>query len=668
MSTFSDFFDELLLEWSYRVPTGVPNPKNSYHLYLLRGILEEMDIEPGTINEIVLTMKRGTAREFLHEEKGKLIPGPDTEAGTKRFYYTDNQAELHLVTKGYAGKKGFSPATKKDVDTKKPAEEKPIEKSEEETPKSYLPEEELNYVNTFINKEVTPETNDSEKGKILGNKIVAIANGKGKDVKFNDYELKQLSQMAISANPVSGNIYFKDTPKIKRRLATGSVVRSNDLKNSIITGWDTVKKYFEENDIQNSLPKFKSLGSWIDTPPKLGHKPFTFKPQNLLSDIKENSAENSFSDRTKKSLQEQGIEPKSLNFYGDKLDVKNPSTFISALKTSSNSILKNITTASEETQKYVNTMFSKVNNILDNNKLSDNEKMKTLNDDLSNLFLEAFDSATGLSEEESRSFLKDFGEVIAYYDLLSTGREVYMPTSSKFPLADLIEIKRDSTGRVIHIEKISVKSRNGTSAEGAASSAAKISELLATVNPKQEKLFKSVSALHVSNVENVNTDQLDDTDKNAIEKIKNIKNAKSIDSANKILKSIGLPDKEIQRVADKFNTHYEKYVAPAGVPRDFQHSAEVYKEIAHRVYSEYRTIKVMKDTDISVPLDYVSIIVNDKDNRVKLIDYGKFKSSQFQIFDKGNLATPLIKKEPPPPHVVKSGYTKNNLALRPIHD
>lgn len=53
------------------------------------------------------------------DDKPKLIKGPDTEAGTTRFYFLDPKDDLHLVTKGYGTKNSWRPASQQDVQTKK---------------------------------------------------------------------------------------------------------------------------------------------------------------------------------------------------------------------------------------------------------------------------------------------------------------------------------------------------------------------------------------------------------------------------------------------------------------------------------------------------------------------------------------------------------------------
>ena len=48
--------DNILTEWAYKVPNGSPDTKDSYHLFLLRGILYEMGWSQNTVNKFLLNL------------------------------------------------------------------------------------------------------------------------------------------------------------------------------------------------------------------------------------------------------------------------------------------------------------------------------------------------------------------------------------------------------------------------------------------------------------------------------------------------------------------------------------------------------------------------------------------------------------------------------------
>ena len=53
MKHISEIIDEILLEWSYRVHDGMPNPKNPAHLIELRDTMKELNIQEDAINLLV---------------------------------------------------------------------------------------------------------------------------------------------------------------------------------------------------------------------------------------------------------------------------------------------------------------------------------------------------------------------------------------------------------------------------------------------------------------------------------------------------------------------------------------------------------------------------------------------------------------------------------------
>ena len=44
MKTISEILDHIIQEWAFRVPTGMPDAKNSLHLVELRNILNELKL------------------------------------------------------------------------------------------------------------------------------------------------------------------------------------------------------------------------------------------------------------------------------------------------------------------------------------------------------------------------------------------------------------------------------------------------------------------------------------------------------------------------------------------------------------------------------------------------------------------------------------------------
>ena len=50
--------DSLFIEWRSKVSTGVPNPKNAYHLVLLKEICLNRGIDVKIVDDVILTLEQ----------------------------------------------------------------------------------------------------------------------------------------------------------------------------------------------------------------------------------------------------------------------------------------------------------------------------------------------------------------------------------------------------------------------------------------------------------------------------------------------------------------------------------------------------------------------------------------------------------------------------------
>ena len=50
--------DSLFIEWRSKVPTGVPNPKNAYHLVLLKEVCLNRGIDIKIVDNVILTLEQ----------------------------------------------------------------------------------------------------------------------------------------------------------------------------------------------------------------------------------------------------------------------------------------------------------------------------------------------------------------------------------------------------------------------------------------------------------------------------------------------------------------------------------------------------------------------------------------------------------------------------------
>ena len=58
----NSIIDKILTEWAYRVPNGMPNPKNPYHIVILSESLDEMKF-PRKAKSILLNKLREESKK-----------------------------------------------------------------------------------------------------------------------------------------------------------------------------------------------------------------------------------------------------------------------------------------------------------------------------------------------------------------------------------------------------------------------------------------------------------------------------------------------------------------------------------------------------------------------------------------------------------------------------
>ena len=63
--------NSIWLEWRAKVPTGVPNPSNAYHLTLLKELCLEQGIDKDIIDNVILVLEKDKPEPMkIHPEGG----------------------------------------------------------------------------------------------------------------------------------------------------------------------------------------------------------------------------------------------------------------------------------------------------------------------------------------------------------------------------------------------------------------------------------------------------------------------------------------------------------------------------------------------------------------------------------------------------------------------
>ena len=65
--------DKLFIEWRRIVPNGVPNPKNDYHLVLLKEICFAKGIDKDIIDSVILALEQEETFTAKKKDTGKVV-------------------------------------------------------------------------------------------------------------------------------------------------------------------------------------------------------------------------------------------------------------------------------------------------------------------------------------------------------------------------------------------------------------------------------------------------------------------------------------------------------------------------------------------------------------------------------------------------------------------
>lgn len=82
--------DSLFIEWREKVPTGVPNVKNDYHLVLLKEICLNKGIEPHIVDNVILVLEQS---KKIDPETIVKYKGEDGEEKESQYSYASKQPE-----------------------------------------------------------------------------------------------------------------------------------------------------------------------------------------------------------------------------------------------------------------------------------------------------------------------------------------------------------------------------------------------------------------------------------------------------------------------------------------------------------------------------------------------------------------------------------------------
>lgn len=682
---YKKLIDELLQELSYRV--GIPDLKNKEHQSIISEILtgwgefeskEKIfrflnEAEPNKNDERYKSI--GFGRFKLKGKEGENDPTyeKDDKGNYVKLAKKDGEGggdgetpQQGTALKGKGGQDYKSRLPKGDpASTKSSDIESKIE--------SNVPDYQIKHYEEVVKQpsvKIEGDTSKSERVKSLQNlyaKLQLIS--MGQSVELDDNDISNLSKLIISGNPRSGQLY-DSTMGMSKADGIQSVsdkspnyANRNIDKNELLNNWNKVVEYMDSKQVpQESRPKFKAgVGTLIDNPPKVGHNPVSMKPNRLMEGVPKTPANELMEIQTITDLKEkQGIEVGDDDLFGIPLDRNNPKTFLDNITLVSKSTTEYIDGVnSPDTKAYFDKFSDGLNSIINDDELSDDEKLEKINKELPQLFTQLYNDSLKVSDDEAKNVLKDFGELVVYMDFLSKKEEVYLPVSGNYPLGDVIIVKRDGNGDALTIDSISIKSQRGKE-EQPGSSAMEFCKHFANVYPEHKNTFDSLGALHTNSVDKVKFEDIrDEKIKKEIQSIQKLNDMKSFDDAKKVCDELGLDWDKVNTSLER--THYPKY------KNEIEFSAEsmknVVKELVYRQYSFNKTLNTMSELNLDTKLKFVEVVVEPE--KVAVRPKGENSTtSDFGAHDKGYLGKGKIIKDPPPPRVGPVKYESANMALR----
>jgi hypothetical protein len=685
---FNDFADRYY---------AVPDFNNKDHVYALQNYLIEQGMLTEDVDYAIKTLL------------GEGFPRPKNAWNEREIHRKDeeervSEAEGKFTARAQSGKVStFGSKEARDAAIQKGTHTKVDKDSEEKEFKIEVSDDGMEAYEHLSNLEagnveLKPPDFGGKDAEVLRrvvaqrlfSKLQLLSNGE--DVEFTDADRANLQYLTISSNPISGKVYFgerTDTmsghPTIPKGVSIGKGDNKVDYgknfgkayeervnnKQAIYERWPALKTKLEELGI--TPPKFKSTLGKIDDPPKSlisGHLSLDHKPNKM---IKTRTEVSDLDPQIKKTLVESGMKDEDTMLGGPIGDPNNPppdtQDFVDSNMALMDEILESTKSAgSEESQGYVKKAHDRIKAILTDPKLTPEQRLQKLEKNLGKIQKEMYDAAGELDGKEQASVLKDFAEVIVTMKYRCQEKEAYLPSSGNYPIADVLVMERDGTGKVISLNSVSVKSADkGTNIPG--SSASEFCKHFAKVYPEHRKTFEQLEEMQVNRLGNLDKDKLDEQTKEDVETIEKL-NVNCDDDATFDQLYDGINNSKLISDSDleKIKTSMKNYMKQAGLqPETPKVYSKVLMEMVYRKYTQKNTKDTMDNLDLELGIKYAEVRNVNGELEVEELE-GDHHTSNMQIHDKGYLGTPDSTQQSEcddgTPNVSGAKYQKANTALK----
>ncbi len=78
--------DSIWLDWREKVPSGVPNPSNDYHLVLLKELCLKRGIDQEVVDSVILTLEKKVKTGYTHKSRGIYVKDADVDNPNAQRY------------------------------------------------------------------------------------------------------------------------------------------------------------------------------------------------------------------------------------------------------------------------------------------------------------------------------------------------------------------------------------------------------------------------------------------------------------------------------------------------------------------------------------------------------------------------------------------------------
>lgn len=448
----------------------------------------------------------------------------------------------------------------------------------------------------------------------------------GQDVSFDKDDLKILNSIGISKS--SRNIYFDYGKPVKTEKTN-----FEDLFGGYNAAAVMLNKYLTDNmqDINKSIPG-------LDLHNKGGFEgketSKTFKSTSVLQSMPSFKAKefNSFVLKQLRPLLKSDEELDSLEMFGEKLDRRDKRTFVNTINEVLDSTIKGTSLGSNEEIEAMNKFVGVLKNTL---KGKDPEaSLKDFGEKLFPAFVEAFEVMQKNNESSARTFLKDYGETMAYMNLLSQGKEAYMPKNGEFPLADIFVVNENSKV----VELISVKSRYGvTKSTGAPSSVKAYIKSLKYKHPDAFKALDQLDTINTTNVFSLNEkSNLSNDDRKAVIATQGVLSLKNHKEAVAALQKSGYSKEAIDQTIWYYQYNLKKIKEEnPKFDTSWGNTSKIFAQVAHREYCKEAINRKFKQLNLKIPLDFLIINMSKKGNNIS--SEGDYSTAEFVAYEKQKL-------------------------------